>query len=114
MKSVQAMLTPLMVLLLIPYFLTLFLDLSQVPTALRWIVMAIPFTYPFLAGPNLFLGNYGAVWFGIAYQLLWFGGTRVHRRADLLERPDPDHEAESPPKEARSRRLSGLRVTRTG
>ena len=35
--------------------------------------MAIPFTYPFLAGPNLFLGNEAAVWFGIAYQTLWFG-----------------------------------------
>jgi ABC-2 type transport system permease protein len=72
-KSVQALLTPLMVLLLIPYFLTLFLDIDQLPTVLRWVVMAIPFTYPFLAGPNLFLGNEAAVWFGIAYQLVWFG-----------------------------------------
>jgi ABC-2 type transport system permease protein len=71
-KSVQALLTPLMVLLLVPYFLTLFLDIGELPTVLRWIVMAIPFTYPFLAGPNLFLGNYGAVWFGIAYQTVWF------------------------------------------
>ena len=31
--------------------------------------MAIPFTYPFITGPNLFLGNYGLVWFGIVYQL---------------------------------------------
>ncbi|MDH4140870.1 MAG: ABC transporter permease, partial [Coriobacteriia bacterium] len=71
-KSVQAMLTPLMVLLLVPYFLTLFLDIGQLPTVLRWVVMVIPFTYPFLAGPNLFLGNYAAVWFGIAYQMVWF------------------------------------------
>ena len=71
-KSVQALLTPLMVLLLVPYFLTLFLDIGELPTVLRWIVLAIPFTYPFLAGPNLFLGNYGAVWFGIAYQTVWF------------------------------------------
>ncbi len=72
-KSVQAMLTPLMVLLLIPYFLTLFVDIGQLPNVVRWVVMAIPFTYPFLAGPNLFLGNYAAVWFGILYQLAWFG-----------------------------------------
>jgi len=71
-KSVQALLTPLMVLLLVPYFLSLFMDIGQLPTVLRWVVMAIPFTYPFLAGPNLFLGNYAAVWFGIAYQTLWF------------------------------------------
>lgn len=71
-KSVQALLTPLMVLLLIPYFLSLFLDLSVLPALARYAVMAIPFTYPFITGPNLFLGNYGVVWFGIAYQLLWF------------------------------------------
>ncbi len=71
-KSVQALLTPLMVLLLVPYFLSIFMDIGELPTALRWFVMAIPFTYPFLAGPNLFLANYGAVWFGIAYQAVWF------------------------------------------
>ncbi|HSK47015.1 MAG TPA: ABC transporter permease, partial [Coriobacteriia bacterium] len=71
-KSVQSLLTPLMVLLLVPYFLTLFLDLSALPDAVRIGVMAIPFTYPFITGPNLFLGNYGIVWFGIFYQLLWF------------------------------------------
>lgn len=71
-KSVQALLTPLMVFMLIPYFLTLFLDLSVLPDAVRIAVMAIPFTYPFITGPALFLGDYGTVWFGIAYQLVWF------------------------------------------
>jgi len=71
-KSVQSLLTPLMVLMLIPYFLTLFLDLSVLPDAVRIAVMAIPFTYPFITGPNLFLGNYGIVWFGIVYQFVWF------------------------------------------
>jgi ABC-2 type transport system permease protein len=71
-KAVQALLTPLMILLLVPYFLTLFVDLATLPTAIRYIVMAIPFTYPFMAGPNLFLGNFGQVWFGIGYELLWF------------------------------------------
>jgi ABC-2 type transport system permease protein len=71
-KSVQALLTPLMVLMFVPYFLTMFLDLSALPDAARLAIMAIPFTYLFIAGPNLFLGNYGVVWFGIAYQLVWF------------------------------------------
>lgn len=71
-KSVGALITPLMVLMLIPYFLTLFLDLSMLPDPARYAVMAIPFTYPFITGPNLFLGNYGIVWFGIAYQMVWF------------------------------------------
>lgn len=71
-KSVQALLTPLMMMMFIPYFLTMFLDLSALPDAARIAIMAIPFTYLFIAGPNLFLGNYGTVWFGIAYELLWF------------------------------------------
>lgn len=71
-KSVQSLLTPVMVLILVPYFLTLFLDLSVLPDAARYAVMAIPFTYPFITGPSLFLGNEGIVWFGIAYQLVWF------------------------------------------
>ncbi len=71
-KSVQALLTPLMVLMFVPYFLTMFLDLSALPDAARIAVLAIPFTYLFIAGPNLFLGNYGIVWFGIGYQLVWF------------------------------------------
>ena len=71
-KSVQALLTPVMVLLFVPYFLTMFLDLSALPGAARLAVLAIPFTYLFTAGPNIFLGNYGTVWFGIAYEFVWF------------------------------------------
>lgn len=71
-KAVGALIMPLMVLLLIPYFLTIFLDLSVLPDVARYAVLAIPFTYPFITGPNLFLGNYGIVWWGIGYQLVWF------------------------------------------
>jgi ABC-2 type transport system permease protein len=71
-KSVGSLITPLMVLILVPYLLTLIVDLSVMPDAVRYAVMAIPFTYPFITGPALFLGNYGLVWWGIAYQLVWF------------------------------------------
>ncbi len=71
-KSVQALLTPMMMMMFVPYFLTMFLDLSALPDAARIAILGIPFTYLFIAGPNLFLGNYGTVWFGIAYQLVWF------------------------------------------
>lgn len=71
-KAVQALLTPMMMLLFVPYFLTMFMDLSALPDAARIAIMAIPFTYLFIAGPNLFLGNDALVWFGIAYQLVWF------------------------------------------
>lgn len=71
-KAVQSLLTPLMVLIMIPYFLTLFIDIRTAAPLVRAIVMGIPFTYPFTAAPNLFLGQYDRVWFGIAYEMAWF------------------------------------------
>ncbi len=71
-RSAQALLTPLMMLLLVPYMLSMFLDLQALPDAARTAVMAIPFTHVFLAGPSLFMGETRTVWFGIAYQLAWF------------------------------------------
>lgn len=70
-RAVQSLLAPLMVLLMIPYFLTLFVDLEQLVPAVRWFVYAIPFSHAFTAAPNLFLGNYETVWLGIAYLALW-------------------------------------------
>ncbi len=71
-KAVQALMAPLMVMVLIPYFLTLFVDLEQTSTVIKWLVLAIPFSHPFMAAPNLFLGNYSTVLMGIAYELVWF------------------------------------------
>lgn len=73
-RAVQSLLAPLMVLLMIPYFLTLFVDVSQLSPALRLFVTAIPFAHVFMAAPNLFLGNYLAVWAGIGYLMLWCAG----------------------------------------
>jgi ABC-2 type transport system permease protein len=70
-RAVQSLLAPLMVMLMIPYFLTLFVDLEQVGPVLRVLVYAIPFSHAFTAAPNLFLDNYTAVWLGIAYLALW-------------------------------------------
>lgn len=71
-KNVQALMTPLMIFILIPYFLVMFLDISTISEPLRWLVLAIPFSHPFLAAPNLFLGNYYQVIYGVLYQLAVF------------------------------------------
>ncbi|MDO9557046.1 MAG: ABC transporter permease [Coriobacteriia bacterium] len=71
-RAVQSLLTPLTLMLMLPYFLVLFLDIETVSPGLRLLVYAIPFSHPFMAGPNLFLGNYGMVWAGIAYEAVWF------------------------------------------
>jgi len=73
-KAVQSLLGPLMILVLIPYFLTMLTDIESASPALRTFVMAIPFAHAFTAAPNLFLGRYSAVVLGIAYQALWLAG----------------------------------------
>jgi ABC-2 type transport system permease protein len=74
-RAVQALLTPLTIAVMIPYFLTLFIDLDATTPLIRTVVMAIPFTHPFRAAPALFLRDYGTVWIGIGYQALWFAAA---------------------------------------
>ncbi|HET6498076.1 MAG TPA: ABC transporter permease [Coriobacteriia bacterium] len=73
-RAVQSLLAPLMVMLMIPYFLTLFVDVSQLSPLLRWFIYAIPFSHAFMAAPSLFLGDLRAVWLGIGYLALWCVG----------------------------------------
>ncbi|MGC8721402.1 MAG: ABC transporter permease [Caldisericaceae bacterium] len=70
-KGAQAMLAPLMVLLLIPYFLTLFTDPNTLATPLRIILYAIPFSQPFLASQNLLFGRTLPVVYGIVYEIIF-------------------------------------------
>jgi len=71
-KSVAGLTAPIMVMVMIPYFLTLFLDINTFSPTLRNLTLAIPFSHVFLAAPNLFMHNYFAVVIGIIYQLIWF------------------------------------------
>ncbi len=70
-KAVQSLLTPLIILTLIPYFLSMLIDIESASPLLRAIVFAIPFSNAFTAAPNLFLGNQTRVLLGAGYQLLW-------------------------------------------
>lgn len=71
-KSVQSLLAPLIIVIMVPYFLVMFVDLNGLPDAARTGVLALPFAHPFLAAPNLFLGNVSAVVGGIVYEAVWF------------------------------------------
>jgi ABC-2 type transport system permease protein len=71
-KSAQGVIAPLMILILIPYFLTLFLDFSSLSPAIKIFIYAIPFSHPFMAAPNLLLGQEQNVWYGIAYLAFFF------------------------------------------
>jgi ABC-2 type transport system permease protein len=71
LKDVQAMLAPLMIFILIPYFLTLFTDPAKLSLPLKLILYAIPFSHPFLATQNLMFGRFSPVILGIIYQILF-------------------------------------------
>ena len=71
-KSAQGLITPLMVIILVPYFLTYLLDVAALFPAWQWIVYAIPFSHTFTAAPNILLGQYQKVWLGIGYISLFF------------------------------------------
>ena len=72
LKSAQSASFPLVFLVLIPYFLTILSDINSLELPLRVIVLAIPFTHPFLASQNLMFGNYAVVLYGILYTLVVF------------------------------------------
>lgn len=71
-KSSQTIMLPLMMAAMIPYFISLFADVNSMPTALKVLIYAIPFTHTFTAMPNLMFGHNGIFWFGIIYQLVFF------------------------------------------
>jgi ABC-2 type transport system permease protein len=66
-KGAQAMLTPLMVSVLIPYFFTLFLDPGTVSLPLKIFIYLLPFSHTFFAFKFLLFGNSTPVVLGIVY-----------------------------------------------
>jgi len=69
-KGAQAMLTPLMVTVLIPYFFTLFLDPNSVSLPLKIFIYLLPFSHTFFAFKFLLFGNIQPVVLGIVYLAL--------------------------------------------
>ncbi len=71
-KSVQAVTTPLMILVLLPYFIITFADLNSMSPIIKWLIYAIPFSHPFLAVGKLMTQDYLFIGAGIIYQLVIF------------------------------------------
>lgn len=71
-KSAQSVIAPLMILIMIPYFLTMFLDINSLSQVGRYLIYAIPFSHAFLAAPSLLMGNDTFVIYGIIYQAIIF------------------------------------------
>ncbi len=72
LKSIQAMMTPLMMALMLSYLLPIFIDLSSANFGIKFLLYAIPFTHAFMAPQNMMMGNTPQVLWGIAYQAAVF------------------------------------------
>lgn len=69
-KSAQTLLMPIMVMAMIPYFVTMMMDIKTLPAFLKIIVYAIPFTHTFTATENIMLGNMDVYTIGLIYQVI--------------------------------------------
>ena len=72
LKSVQGMMTPLMMMLMLSYLLPMFVDINSASFGLKFLLYAIPFTHAFIAPQNVMAGNNANVVWGIAYQAAVF------------------------------------------
>lgn len=70
-KSAQTLLLPITFSTMIPYLLSMILDIRTVTPVLRYIVYAIPFTHTFMASENAMFSNMETYWFGVIYQAIF-------------------------------------------
>ncbi len=71
-RSAQSLIMPVTFLVMIPYFLTIFSDMNSLSLPVRLLVLAIPFSHPFLASQNILLHNYAGIFYGILYMAVVF------------------------------------------
>jgi ABC-2 type transport system permease protein len=71
-RSAQTMIMPLMFMVMIPYFISLFADINTLALPIKLLVLAIPFSHPFLVPQNLYLGNWGMIAGGLVYMFVVF------------------------------------------
>lgn len=71
-KSVQTLIMPIMIAVMIPFFITMFMDVNEMSAVFKVIVYAIPFTHTYTALTNLMNGNMLLFWGGLAYQIVFF------------------------------------------
>lgn len=71
-KSVQTLVMPIMIAVMIPFFITMFMDVNSMSAVFKFVVYAIPFTHTYMALSNLMNGNMLIFWGGLAYQIIFF------------------------------------------
>ncbi len=71
-KSVQTLTLPIMVAVMIPFFITMLSDVNSMSLGFKVIVYAIPFTHTYTALTNLMNGDMLIYWIGLIYQIIFF------------------------------------------
>ena len=71
-KTSQTVLLPIMLLVMVPYAISMIADVNSLPTAAKLIVYAIPFTHTFTSMSNLMFGNNTLFIYGLIYQIIFF------------------------------------------
>lgn len=70
-KSAQSLVMPINFAAMIPYFMSMMVDIKTVSPAIRYLVYAIPFTHTFTASENVMFGNMNIYWGGLIYQVIF-------------------------------------------
>ncbi|NSW90353.1 MAG: ABC transporter permease [Firmicutes bacterium] len=69
-KKAQSLIAPIIFIVMIPYFISMFMNLDTASPALKYFVYAIPFSHSFLVSQGIFFRRYMTVTWGIIYQLI--------------------------------------------
>lgn len=70
-KSAQTLTLPIMMCTMIPYMLSMFVDIKSMSPMVRYVVYAIPFTHSFMASENAMFGNMEVYVGGLIYQVIF-------------------------------------------
>ena len=70
-RSAQALMGVLYVPIFVPALVLMFVDVSQLPTVIKGVILAIPFTYPTIASKALYTSDFFLVIVGIIYQIIF-------------------------------------------
>jgi len=70
-RTAQSLSVPLVFIVMVPYFISLFADINTMSLPAKILVLAIPFSHPFFAMQNIMFGHLKMLWLGIAYNFLF-------------------------------------------
>lgn len=70
-KSVQNLTMPIMLAVMVPFFVTMFMDMETASAGIKTVMFLIPFTHSYTALTNLMNGDMLMFWGGFAYQAVF-------------------------------------------